>query len=268
MQTDSEVSEATLELAQRKKFRERMSSSMYSEYGIEGKPTMGVRGLSGIERDSNNPYMSDEAYQFFMTPPNKLPTNIQKETVDHYKIFERTYGYYIGRVIVPFPMHKKLVGFCAIDLRGKDKWVLAHPLREIKDYRKVLYPPNFISAGNNQKRTEGCLFGFDDCDKGADILFITEGAREVMKLRQEGYMNAVAILGGYLGEGQFTLITELAPKRIALMFDGDRAGYMIADRVQKRLIRSYPGDRIIKCHVPYGKDPKNLEKADYQKLLE
>ena len=265
MQTDSDIAESTLQMARSKKFRSRIAPSRFGD-GVEEDDRPKVRGLSSIRRDMANRYMSDLAYDFFMNPPGKPRTDILPATVDHYQVFERTYGTYTNRVIIPFTMNGEVVGFCAIDILGKKKWLEIHPLKNEKNYRKVLYPENFVAAGD-WKHNKGCLFGFDDCVKGCDLLFIVEGPREVMKLWQEGYTNAVAILGGYLGEGQRTLITEIAPKRIALMFDGDDAGRMITDRVEERLRRNYQGKTLIRCHVPYGKDPKNLNRADYDALL-
>jgi hypothetical protein len=215
-------------------------------------------------------YMSQEAYQFFIHPPGKSPTNIRQETISHYKIFLRTWGDYINRVVVPFVLKGNLVGYCAIDILGKERWLSEHPMKTERDYKKVLYPFNFISAGlpKQQDHMPGCLFGYDDCVKGCDILFIVEGAREVMKLWQEGFTNAVAILGGHLGKGQFSLITELAPKKVALMFDGDSAGRTITDRVQDGLSRLYSGENLIRCHVPLGKDPKNLDAQGFTSLVE
>jgi hypothetical protein len=269
MQTEADIAESTLELAKRKKFRESKAPSMYSEYGVEGEPTPAIKGLSAIKRDMESHYMSQAAYDFFMYPPGKQPTLIRPETVDRYKVFERTWGFYNNRVIVPFVLKGKVVGFCAIDILGKERWLKEHPLSGEKEYRKVLYPDNFVAAGGPLSHLpDGCLVGFDDCVKGCDVLFLVEGAREKMKLLQEGFPNSVAILGGYLGEGQFTLITEIAPKCVALMFDGDNAGRMITDRVQARLSRNYHKDKLIRCHVPAGKDPKNLCGSDFQAFLD
>lgn len=265
MDTDSDIAESTLQIARNKKFRARMAPSKFGE-GIEDEERPAIRGISSIRRDMENRYMSDAAYDYFMYPPGKPPTLITRETVDHYQVFERTYGIYTNRVVIPFVLKGQVVGFCAIDILGKDKWLETHPLKTERDYRKVLYPENFV-AGGDWKHVQGCLFGFDDCVRGCDTLFIVEGPREVMKLWQEGYTNSVAILGGYLGHGQYTLITELAPKRVALMFDGDSAGRMITDRVEEGLRRNYQGDSLIRCHLPFGKDPKNLGRKDYDALL-
>jgi hypothetical protein len=196
MQTESDIAESTLEFAKRKKLRENIAPSMFSQRGVEGEQVAAVRGLSAIKRDMESHYMSKAAYDFFMYPPGKQPTLIRPETVDHYKVFERTWGFYNNRVVVPFVLKGNVVGFCAIDILGKDRWLKDHPLSGVKDYRKVLYPDNFIAAGGPLSHLpDGCLFGFDDCARGCDVLFLVEGAREKMKLFQEGFPNSVAKIG-------------------------------------------------------------------------
>ncbi len=219
-----------------------------------------VRGLNVIAQDMENRYMSEQAYRFFIHPPEKkYPTNIVRETVDKYNVFERTWGYYSNCVIIPFILSQKLVGFCAIDLLGKNEWIRTHPLKLEKDYRKVRYPLNFLSGS--------FLFGYDDCKKGADILVIVEGPREVMKLWQEGYTNTVAVLGCHLSGEQEQLITRLGPKKVVLMFDGDDAGVETTTKVGKKLSTIFSGQSLKKCFLPRGRDPKTLEKADFDRLI-
>jgi len=218
-----------------------------------------VRGLDAIAKDiEKKKKMSDAAYQFFIHPPGKkYPTNILRETVDRYKVFERTWGFYADRVVIPYFMKGVLVGFSAIDLLGKDNWQQKHPNED--KYRKVRYPENFQS-------TE-CLFGFDDCIQRADPLIIVEGAREVMKLSQEGFTNSVAILGSYVSPTHRRLLTELHPKRIMLMFDGDNAGVEITSRVAESLKTVFAGSRIVKCFLPRGRDPKTLDHNDLLRFV-
>lgn len=219
-----------------------------------------IKGLDAIAKDAANPKMSERAYQFFIHPPGKkYPTNISRETVDRYRVFERTWGFYSNRVVIPYFMGGKIVGFCAIDLLGKQEWLKSHPTQTEKDYRKVRYPENFLSAE--------CLFGFDDCPKGADFIIVTEGAREVMKLTQEGFP-AVAILGAYLSPDHLILLTKLCPKKLVLMFDGDDAGAAITTRVAEAMMSTYAGDRIKKCFLPRGRDPKTLDRSDLLRLIE
>lgn len=221
-----------------------------------------IRGLDAIAKDALAPKMSERAYQFFIHPPGKkYPTNISRETVDRYHVFERTWGFYANRVVIPYFMRNEIVGFCAIDLMGKEAWVQAHPTQDDKQYRKVRYPENFQS-------TE-CLFGFDDCPKGAEYIIVTEGAREVMKLNQEGFP-AVAILGAYISQTHRTLLSELHPKRIILMFDGDDAGVAITTRAANALTGGgvYSKATVQKCFVPRGRDPKTLDREALKLLVE
>jgi DNA primase len=142
---------------------------------------------------------------------------------------------------------------------GKGKWIRTHPLKTEDDYRKVRYPLNFTSGSY--------LFGYDDCVKGCEMLIVCEGPREVMKLWQEGYTNAVAVLGAHLSGEQEKLICSLGPKKVVLMFDGDDAGVATTTRVGKKLATIFPNQRLKKVFVPRGRDPKNLERADFDRLI-
>ena len=119
----------------------------------------------------------------------------------------------------------------------------------MKDYKKVRYPTEFKSSE--------CLFGYDDCNVDEEYLVLVEGAREVMKLRQEG-IPAVGISGAYLSNEHKILLSKIHPKRFVLMFDGDNAGVDITNRTAKLLEKIYPIERIKKCFIPSGRDPKNL----------
>lgn len=211
--------------------------------------------LDDIREDLVNRYISEGCYQFFMHPPGKPPTNINKDTVDHYNVFERKWGYYGNRAIVPFFMNKELVGFCAIDMLGKKKWLVEHPLKDEDEYRKVLYPLNF--------RAKECLFGYDDVETGCDFLMVSEGAREVMKIRQEYTSNAVGALKAELSDEQILLIAKKAPKEIVMFFDGDKAGYSATDKNASKLQGICP---VRKCYLPIGKDPKNMSGRDMENI--
>ncbi len=250
---DADVSVATLDIARRRHARKRRRYDPEREE--EGSA---VKGLAGIARDIANRHMSERAYQFFMQPPEKQPTNISKETVDRYRVFERTWGMYADRVIIPFFLKGKLAGFCAIDLLGREEWLLRYPLKSVGEYKKSKNPFGFQSGEY--------LFGFDDCKRGCALLIIVEGPREVMKLWQEGFPNVVAIMGSYMSDKHHELVTEIAPKHIALMFDGDDAGRATTERVAMKLSRVF-GDRTDSCFLPESKDPKNLDRSDFWHLL-
>ena len=245
---DIDVSKLRLEAMRRAKDR-------LLENEDSDEPT--VSGLGAVIREMERGCMSPEAYEFFMNPPgNKKPTNITKATVDHYKIFERTWGFYIDRVIIPFVQEGSLMGFCATDILGEEEWVYRHPLKDKKEYKKTRFPSGF--------KTNSFLFGYDDCRKGEDFLIVTEGPREVMKLWQEGFTNSIAVLGSYLGDRQMELLSSLAPKKVILMFDGDRAGDNAADRIEKKLSQLV---EVSVCRPPEGLDPKNLGRKDFENMI-
>lgn len=249
--TDGEMAELSLTAL---KFKQ----AKLHKQGDEKKEGPAESLLRAVAKEAEIGKMSEAAYQFFIHPPGKkYPTNISRETVKRYRVFERTWGFYANRVFIPYYMGGAVVGFCAIDILGKEEWLKRHPTQDIKQYRKVRYPENFISTK--------CLFGFDDCEKNAEYLVIVEGAREVMKLTQEGIKNAVAILGAYLSDDHFKLITKLSPKRIVLMFDGDDAGVAITTRVAQSLKRNF---KIQKCFLPRGRDPKTLDHNELIGLME
>ena len=95
---------------------------------------------------------------------------------------------------------------------------------------------------------------------------VAEGPREVMKLWQEGYTNSVAVMGSHLSDSQHRLLAELGPKRLALMFDGDDAGVATTERIAARLRKTWERETTC-CFVPKGKDPKNLDREDFRRLL-
>lgn len=225
--------------------------------GREKKVREEVFGLNDVREDMVKGFRPEGMYNFFMNPPGKrYPTDIRKDTVDRYQIFKRTWGYYKDRAIVPFFLKKELRGFCAIDTLGLKEWKRSNPLKTEDDYKKSLYPLNFSSGEY--------LFGYDDCEGGADYIVLTEGPREVMKLWQEGFTNSVAILGGGVRDGQLRLLTELAPKKILLMFDGDDKGRQFNDDAEKILGRLF---HIEKIWTPMGRDPKNLSGQELGNLI-
>ena len=212
--------------------------------------------LDDIRKDLVDRYISQACYDFFTDPPAKKPCNISRATVDRYRVFERRWGYYSNRAVVPFFMNGELVGFCAIDLLGERQWLLEHPLNDEGDYKKTLYPLNF--------RSKECLFGYDDVTPGCEKLFVTEGGREVMKLFQEGYEDAVGCLKSDLSDEQILLISKKAPKEVVLFFDGDRAGWAATDKNAEKLKRVF---RVRKCYLPVGIDPKNMSANEIEKLV-
>jgi 5S rRNA maturation endonuclease (ribonuclease M5) len=233
----------------------KLRMKMESSGGVEQEDVL-IK-LDDIQKDLENPKVLKSGYEYFMNPPGKEPTNIRKETVDKFKVFQRTYGYYINRVIVPCFFDEKLKGFCAIDIKGIDYWKKRNPDKDPKkEYKKVLYPKGF--------KTSKLLFGYDAVEDRPDVLVICEGAREVMKLTQEGINNSVALLGTNLSDDHYVMIFKKSPKKIVIMLDGDSAGRNAANKIAKELSTH---KEIHIAELPEHLDPKNLERGELIKYI-
>lgn len=218
----------------------------------KGKATN--QAVESVKRWLRTETMVQSGYEYFMRPPGKKPTLIEKETVDRYRCVQLRSGYYANRVVIPFFSKKTLIGFEAVDVLGKKEWLRRHPTLEENQYKKVLYSKGF-------KRSE-YLFGLDEI-QSQEIVALTEGAREVMKLRQLGYP-AVAILGASVSQKQIMLLAEANPKSLILLFDGDDAGYEIQRKVFKQMSEFF---ETHKGTVRRGYDPKTLPPEEVKKLF-
>ena len=208
-----------------------------------------VEELRDITTLLKNGVVYDTGYHYFMYPPGKKPTLIEKPTVDFFKVVECKHGKYANRVINPFYMRGELVGFCATDTLGQNEWLERHPSATSKNYRKVLFPRGFV-------RRE-CLFNFDNMPQNPDWIFIVEGARDVMKLHQFGY-HAMAVLGSGITPEQVKLLAEKNPKRVGIMFDGDDAGYDANRKIHRALEEHFDAYKAV---LPRGDDPKTVDEA-------
>lgn len=205
-------------------------------------------------------HLSQRALDYFMYPPGKKPTLIAPETVRSYRCFERTWGRYRDRVVVPFFHDGQIVGFCAIDVLGKDEWLRRHPLvKDEKKYRKVLYSDGFSMSTY--------LFGLDELDDGLPFVILTEGAREVMKLTQEG-LPGVALLHADISPPQVAVLARKNPRELVVMLDGDPVGYENSTKIAATLNKSLWRSRVRIASLPRGYDPKNLSGNDLRILRE
>lgn len=198
--------------------------------------------------------MLQDGYDYFMYPIDKKPTLINKETVDKYKCVQLTRGRYKDRVIIPFFVNEKLVGYEAVEIYGKKNWIKNHPGLSDESYRKVLYP-----SGLKKKKI---LFGID-IFQFASYVMLVEGARDAMKLNQLGY-NACAILGSDISEEQIMLLADKNPSYVYLFFDGDDAGIRATEKCKKKLEEFF---NVIPIITPENHDPKDLQNEAIKELI-
>lgn len=217
--------------------------------------------LREMKKVIDSHWLSPQALEYFMRPPGKKPTLITEETVRFFGVSQCESGRFGGRAIIPCYQLKKLKGFIAIDIYGKEAWARRNPLcNPDKDYRKVLYPSMKIGD---------VLFNYDNVQKGCEELFLTEGPREVMKLHQQGHPNSVALLGGNLTEHHLFCINEIKPKIVTVFMDGDDAGQRFSVKIGEKL-SNYDFDQKILVKValtPEGFDPKSLDSQQLEDTI-
>lgn len=202
-----------------------------------------------------NPVLTS-GYKYFMYPPNKKPTNINKETVDFFKVYQMTYGFYADHVMIPVFSSEEMVGICAINILDKEKWLKLNSEKESTDYKKVRFNQGF--------KTGKYLYNFDLAkSSNHDFVVIVEGVRDVMKLYQEGFDNGVGLFGCDLKYGQQSLFYQLN-KKIIILLDGDEAGREKSQKLYEELNPNFD-TKIV--YTPIGHDPKHLDNAWFKENL-
>ena len=223
------------------------ASAEYNEY------------MEVIKAESEMSRLTDEIVQFFQHPPDKpLPTNICPQTLNRFGVYHKqAAGRYKDRAIIPVWRDGVVIGFSAVWMRTKEDWIAENPGKDEQDFRKVLFPRSMLR--------NKMLFNCDEIEPGADLI-VTEGQREVMKLWQEGFPNAVALFGVYLSKEQYALLSNLRPRRISVMLDGDAAGYKLSESIAN-VIREWDNFEVRVIRTPDGRDPKNLNREELEALL-
>lgn len=92
-------------------------------------------------------------------------------------------------------------------------------------------------------------------------LIVVEGAWSVMKLRQAGIKNVVALGGLSVTPVQRTLLSQT--KRLLILMDGDAAG----EKAAQRMIRSDLHPKILVVTCPRGRDPAELPETELLQIL-
>lgn len=108
------------------------------------------------------------------------------------------------------------------------------------------------------------LYGAHIARSGQQLV-IAEGSLDVAALMSSG-LNAVGLLGSYLGDRQFRVITDLAPRSVVVFTDNDGPGRDAAFQVGHRLARR-TSVRIVQYDLPV-KDPGDLVAEDHRRLVD
>jgi len=193
--------------------------------------------------------------------------NIRPEIAQRFGCVEFPAGYYARRLIFPIrSLKEELVGFVATSVEKKEDWAKDRlvPDRDLgvlrkateDDFKKVLYPKGFSVSSY--------LIGGHDADvsKGA---FVNEGTRDMMKLRQEGFIGSVAVGGSSISESQIEQIASLGTKRIIVMMDGDPAGQRATQSIAEKCCVFFP--EVYAVRLNKTQDPKKMMKGEFLHVL-
>lgn len=146
----------------------------------------------------------------------------------------------------------------AKDERGQTRFLIRRAVRE-NDHPKYLYSEGFPKSS--------LLFGACQTDQGmirSKGMILVEGSLDAIRLHQNGYKNACAILGTGISKVQREILSRMRPARIYLMFDKDVAGVHNIE-IAKKLLYRYP---LFVCRYPAGKsDPAELSKEEVKRSI-
>jgi DNA primase len=133
---------------------------------------------------------------------------------------------------------------------------------------KVGYVLRYLSGEKKYKYVSGTkvsetLFGIEKYSDEHHSVVIVEGAFDVLWMHQNGFCNALAVLGSNLSDTQYKLLQGIG-KKIYIMMDSDEGGNKACREITKRLRRDF----IVKiCMLPKGKDPNDCTKTELEEAF-
>lgn len=155
------------------------------------------------------------------------------------------------RIIIPITFNNELVNWTA---------------RTIHNYVALRY--NTLSNKDSVKSIKHTLFDYDNIKKGGDVLFITEGPFDAMKIMYECEhvdILATCLYGLNYSEIQLNYIAELSDKfnRVIILFD--RNEIQTANRLLENL--SFLNNIFIVNVPKHRKDPGEMTKDEILNII-
>ena len=201
-----------------------------------------------------------------INPPLERP--LQNLNPDHRYLTERGLTLpTIQRFGVGYCSRGMMRGRIAIEIHNVTGDIVAYAGRAIteelaKEKGKYKLPANFKKSHEvyNLHRVYDC---FPTRKENAGGLIVVEGFFDAMKVDQAGFYNVVALMGSTLSEEQAELLVKHTD-RLALMFDGDEAGYNCLREFYKKLRKRL---YLKEIHLEDGEQPDSLPAERIQALL-
>ena len=128
-------------------------------------------------------------------------------------------------------------------------WVCRTMDREVEKKRKYLYNEGFSRATT--------LVGQYD---GSPVLYIVEGYMDMLKFRQFGCKNVVAILGWKMSQEQIQKLKDKGYKKVISALDNDECGIKGTNWLKKNF------EVVRFCYLKGIKDPGEMTKEMFDKM--
>ena len=193
-----------------------------------------------------------------INPPLERP--LQNLNPDHRYLTERGLSLpTIKRFGIGYCSRGLMRGRIAIPIHNLDGEIVAYAGRAVtedlaKEKGKYRLPDGFKKSHE--------LYNLHDV-LNTDGLVVVEGFFDAMKVHQAGPYNVVALMGSTLSDEQVELFVKHTD-RLALMFDGDEAGYNCLREFYKKLRKRL---YLKEIHLEAGEQPDSLPAERIRALL-
>jgi len=173
---------------------------------------------------------------------NQLLSTYEK-TGNLLKIDEKHYkDLFAGRLIIPIRDQRgNILGFGGRTLTGAGPKYINSPETEFFKKREILF---------------GFYEGLDYIKERKRAILV-EGYFDVMSMHQEGFQEAVAVMGTSFGQEHARLLSAYV-QEVVLLFDGDQAGRRAIRQTAPYLLRE--GLKVKVLLLPEGEDPDTYVK--------
>lgn len=178
--------------------------------------------------------LSNEIASKYLLEERKL----SKNTVMNFNLKYCVSGRYEGRVIIPYSMNGRIIGFNS-RLIGVDK----------SDGKEQRY--RYLIA---QKDFEGFLYNHENIINKKYCILV-EGPFDLMYMVQNGYDNVISTLNTRISVEHLLKISEF--QKIIFCFDNDKSevGKKSMMKAAQHILSILPEKDIYFVDLPYGKDP-------------
>ena len=134
-------------------------------------------------------------------------------------------------------------------------------IRRVLDHRE----PKYLYSEGVPKTSllfGACYLSMDQV--ASDGLILVEGSLDAIRLHQNGFRNAVAILGTGISHQQRDILSRYRPRRVYLMFDKDVSGVKNVE-IATETLRKYP--MYVVRYPKHRSDPAEMSKEEVSRAL-